>query len=290
MANRRVLLVGTNWLLRQGFRPLLKKLQLVIGGEGGYFAEAYQGFSRTGPPDMPDIVMFLVCSTDDISSALTQLRKVRNDFLESKLVVVAERPSTQDVIGALQAGADGIVSSNISDKLLLNSLQLIMLSQRLFSAWPPDLHVTQKELVPVQTRGDIDEPPLTPSLHLIHIAPQPGPQRPLPLSLAPRLVHRGAAVTNVNCGPPLLSDREWQVLRCLAQGQCNKLIARELRVAETTIKVHIKSLLKKLGAANRTQAAILGLSHDEAQVPGELAGSGCVDSHQTGGEDDATGF
>ena len=54
----------------------------------------------------------------------------------------------------------------------------------------------------------------------------------------------------------LLSEREDQILHYLVAGSPNKLIARGLNITEATVKVHIKGLLRKLNAANRTQAAI----------------------------------
>ena len=59
--------------------------------------------------------------------------------------------------------------------------------------------------------------------------------------------------------PHGLTEREEQVLRGLVKGHSNKVIARNCGVAEATIKVHIKSLLRKLRVANRTQAAIWAL-------------------------------
>jgi len=55
---------------------------------------------------------------------------------------------------------------------------------------------------------------------------------------------------------PMFSDRERQVLHFLRDGRSNKFIARELQLSEATIKVHIKTLLRKIGCTNRTQAAI----------------------------------
>lgn len=52
------------------------------------------------------------------------------------------------------------------------------------------------------------------------------------------------------------SDRELQVLDFLRRGKSNKSIARELQISEATVKVHIKTVLRKIGASNRTQAAI----------------------------------
>ena len=53
-----------------------------------------------------------------------------------------------------------------------------------------------------------------------------------------------------------LSEREIAILRCLMRGDANKVIGRKLQLAEATVKVHIKSILRKIRLANRTQAAI----------------------------------
>jgi DNA-binding CsgD family transcriptional regulator len=58
-----------------------------------------------------------------------------------------------------------------------------------------------------------------------------------------------------------LTGREHQILRCLLNGHSNKLIARVLNVSVETVKVHLKSLMKKIAAANRTQAALWARSH-----------------------------
>ncbi|MEP1586206.1 MAG: response regulator transcription factor [Tateyamaria sp.] len=54
-----------------------------------------------------------------------------------------------------------------------------------------------------------------------------------------------------------LTDRELQVLKGLTQGKANKEIARDLDVSEPTVKLHMKTLYRKVGAANRTQAALI---------------------------------
>lgn len=54
-----------------------------------------------------------------------------------------------------------------------------------------------------------------------------------------------------------LSPRELQVLKGLTEGKSNKEIARDLDIAEPTVKLHMKTLYRKVGAANRTQAAMI---------------------------------
>lgn len=58
-----------------------------------------------------------------------------------------------------------------------------------------------------------------------------------------------------------LSERESQVLQHLVHGESNKTIANHLNITEATIKVHMKSLLRKINATNRTQAAIWALNN-----------------------------
>jgi two-component system nitrate/nitrite response regulator NarL len=60
-----------------------------------------------------------------------------------------------------------------------------------------------------------------------------------------------------------LTEREDQILDRLADGRCNKQIARELDIAEATVKVHIKHLLRKLGVRSRLEAAVWALNHPQ---------------------------
>ena len=56
--------------------------------------------------------------------------------------------------------------------------------------------------------------------------------------------------------PVPLSERETEVLHRLAHGSANKQIARDLGIAEKTVKTHVSSILGKLGVQSRTQAAL----------------------------------
>lgn len=53
-----------------------------------------------------------------------------------------------------------------------------------------------------------------------------------------------------------LTEREREILRALATGRSNKLIARDLSIAEGTVKVHVKNVLRKLGLKSRVEAAV----------------------------------
>ena len=56
-----------------------------------------------------------------------------------------------------------------------------------------------------------------------------------------------------------LTLREVEILKCLTEGLSNKQIARRLGIREATVKIHVKSVIGKLGVANRTQAALWGV-------------------------------
>ncbi|GAB2866217.1 response regulator transcription factor [Pseudoduganella ginsengisoli] len=60
-------------------------------------------------------------------------------------------------------------------------------------------------------------------------------------------------------GDAMLSDRETEVLRCAAAGNSNKRIALQLAIAEETVKAHMRTILSKLGANDRTHAVTLAL-------------------------------
>jgi two-component system nitrate/nitrite response regulator NarL len=61
--------------------------------------------------------------------------------------------------------------------------------------------------------------------------------------------------------PAELTERELTILRYLAQGLSNKLIARELDIMESTVKVHIRNLLKKLKFHSRLEAAVWAVTN-----------------------------
>lgn len=58
-----------------------------------------------------------------------------------------------------------------------------------------------------------------------------------------------------------LSPREKEILGCLARGETNKEIARQLELSESTVKIHIQNIFKKLGLSSRVQAALYAVEH-----------------------------
>ncbi len=80
--------------------------------------------------------------------------------------------------------------------------------------------------------------------------------------------------TNEFC--PSFSDREVDVLRCLVDGASNKLIARRFQIAEATVKIHVKGILRKINVQNRTQAAIWALGQGPTFVGAPAMGAEAI--------------
>lgn len=106
------------------------------------------------------------------------------------------------------------------------------------------------------------------SLHLVSLS-----EKVFPGKLASLLceVDLGSATrTATSSNGAIFSSREHEIVKMLANGAPNKVIAHRLQISEATVKVHVKTILKKIGATNRTQAAIWavqkGLVLDTAQV------------------------
>ena len=59
------------------------------------------------------------------------------------------------------------------------------------------------------------------------------------------------------------------MLRCLAEGHSNKVIANKIDIAVATVKVHVNSIFRKIGTSNRTQAAIWARTNIPQEEPAE---------------------
>jgi two-component system nitrate/nitrite response regulator NarL len=103
---------------------------------------------------------------------------------------------------------------------------------------------------------DVSTPTLLKSLELVMAGLTLLPSGVLSLTRA-----RKDASPPTERGAPRLSLQEQRVLEGLVEGRCNKVIARELGIAEATVKVHVKAILSKTGLRNRTQAATWAISH-----------------------------
>lgn len=180
--------------------------------------------------DAFDLVLLEVCDGQEEDPC--PVSEVRDLLPQARVTMLADRLDPTRLRKCFAAGADGFLLKNISSETLLGSLTLIRLGEKIFPSPLADLLSSdgQGMLAPVENGG---------------AAPAPGLQ--------------------IN-----LSDREIEILRCLITGDSNKRIANRLNIAEATVKVHLKSILRKTRAMNRTQAAIWALQRG---VSGIAAGT-----------------
>ena len=65
----------------------------------------------------------------------------------------------------------------------------------------------------------------------------------------------------------VLTPREFEILTLLAEGQSNKVIARNLGISDGTVKLHVKAILRKLNISSRITAAVMAVEHGIKKTP-----------------------
>lgn len=148
--------------------------------------------------------------------AIAGLREASPD---SRIVMLTVSEDGADLAAALQRGAQGYLLKTIDGDLLAEAARRAARGEPVVS---PEM--MGKLVAAFQTQGTPDPA----------AAPAPAAEEP---------------------GTPL-SPREEEVLREIARGASNKEIARTLDIAETTVKIHVQHILRKLGLSSRVQAAV----------------------------------
>ena len=167
--------------------------------------------------------------------------RARHPFL--RVVMLSERFDAEELLAALESGGDGYLLKNaISPDALLKSLDLVLSGEAIVPQGFAQLIREHMQLPPMPS-------PAQPAAR----RPEVALEAPPPLQ---RLPFDGSPAVDVR-----LSEREQTILLLLTRGASNKHIARELQITEATVKVHVKSLLRKLRAKNRTQAAMWAMNN-----------------------------
>jgi two-component system nitrate/nitrite response regulator NarL len=166
-------------------------------------------------------LVLLVLGHPGESQHAAALQQIRAGFADFKFVIIVSEVSTALLAQCIEAGVNACLLRDMSASVLTQSLRLVMLGQQIF---PTPIASRQPERT---SHGVAD---------LKQDAKHPGLNR-------------------------ALSGREGDVLMNLLHGHSNKTIARTLNISEATVKVHLKALLRKLKATNRTQAAIWAMQN-----------------------------
>lgn len=158
-------------------------------------------------------------AANDVCETVTRLK---TRWPSVRTVLLSDHLDPAAVTHVIQAGLDGLCPTTMSREVLMLALELVVLGGRFI---PADVGLV---LLNGQPRGyDVG----------------------FGTSAA-------AVPANDGLGGKSLSGREAQILHLITQGAANKVIARELGLAEATVKVHVKAILRKVKVSNRTQAAM----------------------------------
>ncbi|WP_165820239.1 response regulator transcription factor [Microvirga sp. KLBC 81] len=186
---------------------------------------ALQSLSQPSALHKPAAELFILDGTDRPNEILDLIPELKAQNAAARVIVLADHFDIHAVALARHAGANGFCLTTSSRDVLVRSIELVMLGEI----------VVPSELVLAMIED---------SIRSINCPPWPSPEKLI--NAAPR-------------SP--LSSRELEVLGWLREGAPNKVIARRLDMAEATVKVHVKAILRKIGAHNRAQAAIWAAYH-----------------------------
>jgi len=217
----RTLLVEPNALLREGLRRILSETTYAPSVAAGTIEEVLSQCA----PDSGTVVL-VVDTSRDHEGICRQTKLLKEQNPNAKVVMLVEHYDLTQVLAAFRSGADAYLKKFISYEVLVKSLDLVLLGEAIFPGAILDLLRDQEAQAEQSKQAS-------------------APEAPQELS------------------PPAkgLSVRETVILRCLMDGDSNKIIARKFDITEATVKVHVKAILRKIQAKNRTQAAIWAASH-----------------------------
>ena len=154
-------------------------------------------------------------------SGTETLKHLRDQGITAPILMLTMSREEEDLQAALRNGATGYLLKDMDHEELVPALQDAMQGN----------NVIAKELIGSLTR-------------LV----RGGSGKPAPKPAATDLLSE-------------LTPRELEILRHLAEGQSNKGIGRALDITDGTVKLHVKSILRKLGVRSRVEAAVLAVEH-----------------------------
>ena len=225
-----LLLVDDHSLFRRGLKALLEQDdRFAVTAEAGDVGEALRCLAQ----QRPDVIL--------LDNHLPGVRGVdaipalKEAAPAARVLMLTVSEDENDLAAALQAGADGYLLKTVESDQLCETIVKVMDGESVIS---PEM---MTKLVAVFR----SRPSASPAL-----SPAPPPSAPAPLE----------PVREPAPGVDLLSPREREILLLIARGDSNKLIARELDIAETTVKIHVQHILRKLGLSSRVQAAVFATS------------------------------
>jgi DNA-binding NarL/FixJ family response regulator len=178
----------------------------------------------------PSLVL-IVHAGDDFEAAVEQIELLRERHPKARIAVVADHYRLDEMVSAFRAGASGYFIDVMTCDVFVKSIELVMMGETIF---PP-------AFMSSILRYESD--------HFARAEPRNDNDQVITFTTAERSITQQ------------LSPREKSIMQCLIAGDSNKCIARKIDIAEATVKVHVKAILRKIRVQNRTQAAIWGMNN-----------------------------
>jgi two-component system, NarL family, nitrate/nitrite response regulator NarL len=180
-----------------------------------------------------ELLLLIVDAGDNPVASIEQIKLFKERYPTGRIAVLADRCQSNEVMCAYRAGANAYLVEVSASNVLIKSLELVMLGETIV---PPAI------LSSVSAGDDRCEPGVYADVSSRET------------NAADELISGESVLV------PKLSAREKCILRCLLDGDANKVIARKVDIAEATVKVHVKAILRKIRVQNRTQAAIWAMN------------------------------
>lgn len=215
----RILVVDDHTLFRRGLTAILSRGGTVsVVGDAGDAGEA----QRRAEELKPDLI--LLDNHLPGVNGVDALPALRAALPHVRIILLTVSEDERDLVAALKAGANGYLLKTMDADALVSAIVQVMKGQSVIAD-----EMTSKLVAAY--RGAI-----------FNAADDEAPLELVTSSISP-LSH--------------LSPRELEILRGIALGESNKLIARHLGIAETTVKIHVQHVLRKLNVVSRVQAAVI---------------------------------
>lgn len=222
----RLLVVDDHNLFRRGLIALLAQdSRFSVAGEAADASEAQRSASRL----QPDVI--LLDNHLPGVSGIDAIGGLKAAAPQARVVMLTVSENEEDLAAGLRAGADGYLLKTIDTEELANSIARI---------WDGDSVISPEMMGKL-----VGLLRATPGQAAAAVAPA---EAQAPASARARVAGNDPIHS--------LSPREGEILRLIAHGASNKLIARELDIAETTVKIHVQHILRKLELSNRVHAAV----------------------------------
>jgi two-component system nitrate/nitrite response regulator NarL len=243
-----VVLVGPSALLREGLARILSAAHFRVLAS---VSSVDDPILSSLPQDQS--ILLVIDASDDFDSSLGQIVSFKKRYAAGRVAVLTHQQQLAEIVSAYRAGARAYLVKVANSDTFIKSLELVMLGMTLF---PPEIfsfisdwqdrcrngHAADDKDDAGDGRAD-DDDNVDNDDDSEMVAADPGTNEQVATGYTPRL-----------------SARQQSILGCLIQGESNKTIARKMAITEATVKVHVKTILRKIRVHNRTQAAIWAMN------------------------------